>query len=149
MSDPKIRKAEHTDLPGVLKLYRHLHPADPDPNEVDAERAWAALIGSEMTTILVAEIAGTLASSCTIAIIPNLTRGARPFGVIENVVSHPDYRRRGIGRSILAAALDIAWASNCYKVMLATGSKRPETLHFYAGAGMEQGGKTYFEVRRS
>lgn len=147
MSDPTIRAAKSADLPRILELYRHPHPADPYPSPSDAETAWAALLGSAMTTILVAEVAGILASSCMIAIIPNLTRGARSFGVIENVVTHPDYRRSGLGRSVLAAALEVAWAADCYKVMLATGSKRPETWRFYAGAGFEQGGKTYFEAR--
>lgn len=103
----------------------------------------------DLTTIIVADVAGLLVSSCTLAIIPNLTRGARPYGVIENVVTHPGYRRRGLGRGVLQAALNTAWGANCYKVLLATGSKRETTLRFYEGAGFSRGGKTYFEIRRS
>lgn len=40
-----------------------------------------------------------------------------------------------------------AWEAGCYKVMLMTGSKRPETLRFYADAGFEQS-KTGFQIRR-
>ncbi len=87
-------------------------------------------------------------SSCTLAIIPNLTRGARPYGIIENVVTHPDHRRTGLGRAVLRAAIDKAWSADCYKVMLATGSKREATLSFYEAAGFQKGGKTYFEIRR-
>jgi hypothetical protein len=38
------------------------------------------------------------------------------------------------------------WKAGCYKVMLATGSRREETLHFYEGAGFDRGGKTFFEA---
>jgi GNAT superfamily N-acetyltransferase len=88
-----------------------------------------------------------LVSSCALVIVPNLTRGVRPYGLIENVVTHVDHRRAGLGRAVLAAAVEAAWVADCYKIMLATGSRREETLRFYGGAGFARGGKTYFEVR--
>jgi hypothetical protein len=42
-------------------------------------------------------------------------------------------------------AVDIAEDSNCYKVMLLTGSKKEETLKFYEEAGLARGIKTGFE----
>ena len=63
------------------------------------------------------------------------------------VVTHPDYRKRGFGRQVLDAASDAAWQAGCYKVMLMTGSKKPETIRFYLGAGFEQS-KTGFQKRR-
>jgi len=105
------------------------------------------MLGSGLVTLLGAEIGGCLASSCTVAIVPNLTHAARPFGIIENVVTRSDYRRQGLGHAVLAAALEVAWAADCYKVMLATGSQRPETLRFYESAGFTRG-KTAFQVRR-
>ena len=149
MAEHEIRLGRADDLPGVLALYRHLHPEDPAPDPVAAERAWSALLSSEMTAVVVAEAGRLLVASCTLAIIPNLSRGARPYGVIENVVTHVDYRRGGLGRAVLRAAVDRAWSMDCYKVMLATGSKKETTLAFYEAAGFLRGGKTYFEVRRS
>jgi len=112
----------------MLSLYRHLNPDDPVPDMAKAEVAWAAL----------------QESSGTLVIIPNVTRGARSYGLIENVVTHANHRRSGFGRAILSAALDAAWNEDCYKVMLATGSQRDETLRVYAGAGFERGGKDVF-----
>ena len=148
MIEPIIRPAKRDDLPGVLALYRYLHPDDPKLDLAAAEPAWSGILSSGLTTLIVAEVAELLVASCTLAIIPNLTRGAMPYGVIENVVTHPDHRRTGLGRAVLQAALDIAWKAECYKVVLATGSKQEATLRFYEGAGFSRGGKTYFEVRR-
>jgi hypothetical protein len=45
--------------------------------------------------------------------------------------------------------MDTAWEAGCYKIMLATGSRREETLQFYESAGFERGGKTFFQARRA
>ena len=68
--------------------------------------------------------------------------------MIENVVTHSGYRRTGLGRAVLRTALAFAWRAGCYKVTLATGSRRESTLRFYEGAGFLRGGKTCFEIRR-
>lgn len=148
MTEAIVRTATDDDLPQLLNLYRHLHPHDPELDTAAAERVWSNLLASGFTTVIVAQAAELLVSSCTLAIVPNLSRGGRSYGVIENVVTHADHRRLGLGRRILAHALDIADRADCYKVLLATGSKRETTLRFYEGAGFERGGKTYFEVRR-
>jgi GNAT superfamily N-acetyltransferase len=80
-------------------------------------------------------------------VIPNLTRGGKPYALIENVVTHAAYRGRGFGQAVLRAAVERAWAARCYKAMLMTGSKRASTLAFYEAAGFEQS-KTGFQVRR-
>jgi GNAT superfamily N-acetyltransferase len=146
MPDISIRIARPTELAGLLNLYRYLHPDDPLPDAATAEAAWSALMGSDRIKIIVADRAGLLLSTCTLVTVPNLTRGVRPYGLIENVVTHPDHRRTGLGRAVLSFALDAAWQAGCYKVMLATGSRREETLRFYEQAGFDRGGKTFFEA---
>ena len=83
-----------------------------------------------------------------LVIMPNITRGARSFALIENMVTHAAHRGQGLGRAVLAAALDAAWAAHCYKVMLATGSRQGSTWRFYEGAGFTCATKTHFEARR-
>ena len=148
MLKPLIRPATADDLSGVLALYRQLNPGDPVLDAAGAAPVWAAVLGSGLTPPFVAEIEGRLVSSCTLAIVPNLSRGARPYGVIENVVTDAGHRRSGLGRAVLEAALDKAWAADCYKVLLATGSRRESTLRFYEGVGFTRDAKTYFEIRR-
>jgi len=148
MTEAVIRSAGEHDLSEVLNLYRHLHPHDPELETATAEQVWSTLLSSSFMTVIVAQAAELIVSSCTLAIVPNLSRGGRSYGVIENVVSHADYRGLGLGRRVLTHALDVAWQADCYKVLLATGSKQETTLRFYEEAGFHRGGKTYFEVRR-
>jgi len=147
MTEAIIRDAAHDDLPQLLDLYRHLHPEEQLPAET-ANAAWSALLGSGVMTVIVAQAGEQLVSSCTLAIVPNVTRGGRSYAVIENVVTHADYRRQGLGRQVLARATELAWRADCYKILLATGSQRESTLRFYEGAGFQRGSKTYFEIRR-
>jgi GNAT superfamily N-acetyltransferase len=85
-----------------------------------------------------------LVSSCALTVIPNLTRGCRPYGIIENVVTNANYQRRGYATALLTAALTHAWSNNCYKVMLLTGRKDEATLRFYEAAGFDRHGKQAF-----
>ena len=88
-----------------------------------------------------------LISSCTITVIPNLTRGCKPYGVIENVVTHAGHRNLGYGKALLAHALAHAWSIGCYKVMLLTGRKDQSTLQFYQSAGFDPYDKQAFIAR--
>jgi GNAT superfamily N-acetyltransferase len=107
----------------------------------------AGMLGQPGMTVLVAEAEGRVAATCTLVVIPNLTRGARPYALIENVVTDAGRRKAGLGRAVIAAALDRAWEAGCYKAMLLTGSRDPATLRFYGGAGFRQD-KTGFQIRR-
>lgn len=144
-----IRNIRQDELPALLELYRHLH-ADDVALIVDAdlERLWRRILNDPQLHYFVAEAGGRIVSSCPLAIIPNLTRGAKPYGLIENVVTHPEFRKRGLGTRVLQVALKLAWKRDCYKVMLLTGRKDPATLRFYKRAGFEGGIKTGFVAKR-
>lgn len=88
-----------------------------------------------------------LVSCCTIMVIPNLTRGCRPYALVENVVTHKGYRNKGWGKAVLASALAHAWAENCYKVMLLTGRKDEAVYRFYERAGFSRHGKQAFVAK--
>ena len=142
-----IRPALRSDLPQLLALYPYLNPADAIPPLNVAERRFDDLRKYEGSEIFVGFVEDAIVTSCTLIVIPNLTRGGEPYGLIENVVTHAAYRGRGFGKQLLQAAVAAAWQADCYKVMLMTGSKKPSTLAFYVAAGFEQT-KTGFQVRR-
>lgn len=142
-----IRQADQSDLPALIELYQHLAEGDEKPHLELAHGVFERFRAYSGSIIVIGLADGVLATSCTLVVIPNLTRGGRSYGLIENVVTHRGFRNRGFGKQILQHAADAAWKANCYKVMLMTGSKRREVLDFYLAAGFEQS-KTGFQMRR-
>ena len=140
-----VRLAGPDDLTGLLGLYQDLHSADePLPAQEVLERVWSEILSNPWLHVFLVEQDGQLFSSCVLQVVPNLTRGARPYGLIENVVTRKDKRGRGLGSQVLNAALDLAWRKRCYKVMLLTGRKDPAVSRFYEKAGFKAGVKTGF-----
>ena len=142
-----VRSVRSEDLPHLLALYPHLNPTDPIPSLAVAERRLQELLRYPGSAVFIGIADASTVASCTLVVIPNLTRGGQPYGLIENVVTHADHRGRGYGKQVLQAAVGAAWEAGCYKVMLMTGSKKPSTLAFYTAAGFEHS-KTGFQVRR-
>ena len=139
-----IRRIEADDLAPLLELYHQLHPEDEVPAHDAVRTVWPQLLTDPRVIVFVGVVDGEIACTCTLATVPNLTRGARPYGLIENVVTSRGHRRRGLGTSILRHALRHAWEVGCYKVMLLTGSDREGTHAFYEQAGFRRGVKAGF-----
>ena len=142
-----IRPATDRDLKALQDLYRHLNPGDPTPDLTEAARILDQFSQYPGSTVLLGICDEIIATTCTLVVIPNLTRGGAPYALIENVVTDPRYRKRGFGKAVLTEALSLAWQHGCYKVMLLTGSKDPATLRFYGDVGFEQS-KTGFQARK-
>ena len=108
--------------------------------------AYGIVTDTEDTKIRVSvlQVDGKIVSSCVCVIIPNLTRNIRPYAFVENVVTREDYRGKGYAGECLEFAREIAEKENCYKMMLLTGSKKPETIAFYEKAGYNSSDKTAF-----
>jgi len=141
----EIRGLNRSDLNQLLPLYEHLHDVDDPlpPNDV-LMVVWRQIQKDENHNIFGFFENSVLVSSCVLCVIPNLTRGCRPYGIIENVVTHKDYRRRGFGKAILQHALHYAWSKGCYKVMLLTGRRNESTYRFYESAGFDRNAKQAF-----
>lgn len=141
----EIRELTIADLDDLLRLYRYLHTKDdPLPPSLEVEALWQAIHKNHDLKYFGVFVDSHLIASCTIALIPNLTRGCRPYGVIENVVTHTDHRRKGYGRAVVEHALAWAWKKNSYKVMLLTGRKNKGIYDFYESAGFDRNAKQAF-----
>jgi GNAT superfamily N-acetyltransferase len=145
MTRMDIRPLTKEDLPALLRLYRHLHSSDnPLPSSSEIEAVWSEIMSNKRFQYFGGFADSKLVSSCALSILPNLTRGCRPYGLIENVVTHPTHRKRGYGTALLRSALSYAWTAGCYKVMLLTGRKDEATLRFYQSVGFDPNGKQAF-----
>ena len=148
INNVEIRLIKHNELRKLLDLYTHFENGDPCLNDSEQlSSLWDMIYHDPSLHYIVAVSNEELISTCTITIIKNLTRNARPYGLIENVVTHRDHRNKGHGNGVLQKAISIANEKNCYKVMLLTGSKSEETLRFYEHAGFLRGIKTGFIIK--
>lgn len=139
-----VREAKIDELHEILRLYLHLHETTV-PQDSDAlTAAWKQIMDDPNHHLIVNIRDGAIVSSCVCVVIPNLTRGIRPYAFIENVVTRADYRGKGCATECLNYAREIARKANCYKMMLLTGSKEESTLAFYASAGYNSSDKTAF-----
>ena len=134
----EIRKAIGTDANDLKTLYFDYLTHYPPKEEQDMQQ-WADMLNKfekdENMYLLVAIEDGKAVSSVQMAIVESLTHNVRPFAVIENVVTHEDYRKKGYASALLERATEIARDRNCYKVFLETGSNRESTLNFYRNNG--------------
>lgn len=97
---------------------------------------WDSIVSDRNHHLIVCEAEGKPVASCVCVIIPNLTRGGRPYAFVENVVTHADYRKMGYATSCLDLAKQIARENNCYKMILLTGSKEESILNFIERQGI-------------
>lgn len=143
-----IRPAVESDLAQLLELYAELHRADP-PIPLDAARGiWRQIDAQAGRTILVAVVEARVAGTVDCAVLPNLTRGGRPFVLVENVVVSATCRRSGIGARLLDAVAILARSAGCYKIQLMTGSVRTGAHPFYEAQGFQaiaQGYRLYLD----
>lgn len=139
-----IREAVREDLPQILELYLHLHETTVPEQSEQLNLAWEKIMSDRDHHLIVCEVEGRIVSSCVCVVIPNLTRGVRPYAFVENVVTRADFRGQGYATQCLNYARELAKAANCYKMMLLTGSKSPKTLDFYQNAGYNSTDKTAF-----
>ena len=140
-----IRSVGGGELDALLALYKHLHPDDQSlPARDQVEAVWQAIITNPAHHCFGLYRDAQLVASCSISLVANLTRGCRPFALIENVVTHSAHRGCGYGQALLAHAKAFAWGQGCYKVMLMTSSKDPAILRFYEAAGFDRHDKQAF-----
>lgn len=133
-----IRKAQNKDADDLKTLYFEYLTHFPPKEEQDMQ-LWKQLLDKfekdENMHLLVVEEDGKVVSSVQMAIIESLTHNVSPFAVVENVVTHIDYRNRGYASALLKRASEIAKARKCYKIFLETGSNKESILNFYRNNG--------------
>lgn len=144
-AETTVRTVRADELDDLLALYRMLNPDDPElERDADLKAQWREMLADDTLEILVVEHANRLVASCVCSITRNLTRNARPFAVVENVVTHEDYRNRGFGTRCVRAAVETARERDCYKVMLLTGADEAWKHAFYEDCGFDRDEKTGF-----
>jgi GNAT superfamily N-acetyltransferase len=144
-----FREARSGDFTDIIRLYRQLHSDDPALDDGDGTAAFKQILESPGLYLFVLERGKVVAATAYLNVIPNLTRSASPYAVIENVVVDESLRGAGLGRQIIDGTLEAAWAKGCYKAMLMADPRDPATHAFYVACGFSRDAKAAFLARPS
>ena len=139
-----VRLLSATDGTDALALYTHLVGDQPLGDLSD----FARMVDHPGTQVRGTFEGGALVAVATLHILPNITQQGRSYALIENVVTHGDYRGQGFGRAVMTSAMEAAWAANCYKIMLLSG-KEGQARGFYEALGFGADEKWGMTIRRA
>ena len=143
MSSPSvnIRRASHRDAAAIQRLYAQLvsNPAV----AVSAEQL-AKLAVSEHHMVLVAEQAGQVCGTALLSLCEDVMFGAKPFGVVENVVVDQAARSLGVGAVLLREIEARCKQARCSKIMLLSAAQRVDAHRFFERQGFVGGAKVGF-----
>lgn len=138
-----IRQATEQDIPRILELYRELAITTSEveltwsPSPDDYRRVLAEICAAPGHELLVVEDQGQVVGTMVLLIVPNLSHGACPWALVENLVIGHEQRRRGLGRLLMDYAIGRARDAGCYRIVLSSDKRRREAHRFYRSLGFE------------
>jgi predicted N-acetyltransferase YhbS len=148
-----IRLATEEDIPRILELYDALvirrapMEAGRNPSPDAARQAFAEIDADPRHEVFVAEERGEVVGTIVLLVVPNLSHGATPWAITENLIVSEEHRRRGIGRMLLEHVVAGAREKGCYKIQLLSDTRRTEAHELYGSLGFEasaHGFRLYF-----
>lgn len=128
MSETTFRALAKKDMADVIDLLRSISPYAP-PDEL-YDGIWRDFSRQENVISLVVEAEG-IAVGYGLVLIEQKIRGGK-VGHIEDIVTHPQHRRRGLGMELVEALTKEAFDLGCYKVALHC---QPHNVAFYEKCG--------------
>ena len=142
-----IREATEKDISRIIELYEELTEEKINVPSEKIQQVFSEIIAIPNQHFLVAETNGYVSGTMFLQIMPNLSHQARPWAIIENMVTDSRYRRLGIGRLLIEHSLNLCKEADCYKVQLLSNKKRSDAHQFYRAMGFDEsalGFRMYF-----
>lgn len=145
--DVRQRTATLADYSQMHALYQELVGPGGVISGPEGRQRFEQILSHPGTAIACVEFEGRLVAAATVHILPNMTVQGRPYALIENVVTLRAMQGRGLGRKVMDHARDLAWAADCYKIMLLTG-REVGARAFYEKLGYTAEDKWGMTLRR-
>lgn len=147
MTDAEIiRLVQEADLDELISLYAHYTAAEnlPPLSSDQVQKIWREIERNPGVDYYAVEIEGRIAAACILTITPSFIRGGSGYGVIEHVVTHEDFRRRGLAKKLMVFILDHVWAKGCTEIMLLSGRDLAPAHKLYEDLGFDKHRRTGF-----
>ena len=139
----EIRLAKESDLARMLELYDELSMVTTkaeqrsNTSRDDYRRVFAEISNNPKRELLVAEYEGEVVGTVALYIIPNLSHGATPYALVENLVVNHKYRRKGIGRKLMEYTVARAKQEGCHRIELCSSKTRRDAHRLYKSVGFK------------
>jgi len=131
-----IRPANQSDAAALARLIEEFN-SDDRTITVTLEQAasrLAACVGVETT--MLAEIEGQVAGFACLRLVPFMS-GDEPYAELSDLFVAAPYRRRGVGRALIARVEQMAHASGAREIVILTGFDNTVAQALYRAMGYE------------
>ena len=139
-AEPVFRAATRDDLPALVRLLAddklgaaRERPGPPLP--VGYTAAFEAIARDPNNELIVAELDGKVAGMLQLTYIPGISRQGSWRALIEAVRVDSTLRSAGIGRKMIAWAIERARERGCAMVQLTSDKSRADAIRFYQSLG--------------
>jgi GNAT superfamily N-acetyltransferase len=136
----RLREATREDLPSIVRMLaddplgQKRHRIE-DPLPKDYYAAFDAIAASPSNALYVAEVAGEIVGTLQLTFIPGLDYVGAERMLIEAVRVARQRRNSGIGKAMIAEAIEIARRRGCQRVELTSSASRKDAHRFYERLG--------------
>jgi len=141
-----IREAGEADLEDVLALYLRsgLDTRVLEPAQARATFRQFARYPNYRLFVACDPVHPTVVvGSYALLVMHNLAHCGTPSAIAEDVVVAPDRQGQGIGRQMMAHALQQARDAGCYKLALSSNAHRQAAHAFYESLGFQRHGLSF------
>ena len=128
-----IRKAVLEDIPALVALLKVLFSIEEDfsfNEEKQRQGLELMLKAPEQRCIMVAEHNGKIIGMCTAQLLITTAEGGKA-ALVEDMVVHQDYRKQGIGRSLLTKIEEWAYEHEAKRLELLADRGNTPALEYY------------------
>lgn len=128
-----LRRAIPKDVPALINLLKVLFSIEADFSfdEVKQRQGLELMLEDpDQRCIMVAECEDQIIGMCTAQLLITTAEGGKA-ALIEDVVVHQDYRKQGIGRSLLAQIEAWAYQHDAKRLELLADLKNTPALEYY------------------
>jgi len=132
-----IRKIEYNDFNKSFMDLINTFTRTPNTTSYDEFCNYINKIRQQNSEIYVIEEDNKIISTIKIFIEQKIHNNFKTVGHIEDLVTHLEYRKRGLARSLLNHAINECKLYNVYKIILSTNI---ENINFYLNNGFKNKG---------
>ncbi|MDW7771389.1 MAG: GNAT family N-acetyltransferase [Desulfobulbaceae bacterium] len=133
-----IRPGRQSDLDQMVCLLKKLFTIEKDFTfkEQFQRRGLQIMLANESGCIMVAEAAGEIVGMCSAQLTVSTAEGGAAM-LVEDVIVHEDFRRRGVGRQLMSRLAEWGRGKGVSRIQLLADRNNTAALAFYRKLGWQ------------